>query len=582
MREHPALRAVLTGLLAGLLAYAFGYPYWTDYQLWGLIVAAECALTAGAGMILRTSSTSASSGDLITLAGFAWALNWSSAWDAGWFPVASDFAQASFFLLLSVGVLLYPTGRLQTRAERVWVAAAVVVLIGGELIYTLLTRPEWIGYDSDVVWPTFFADRPAFDVAQQVIAVGYIVLAAGYAVVLILRARRTTRGPQRVIIPALLGVAAMGVVAAIVELGAAMTDTQVAVVAGLVQGTASLVIPVALLGVGVYRQWLVAQVAHKLVRLARPASVAQVRAALRIVLDDPTLDLLLWAPGPQRWVDAEGRVRVPSLTGAPPQPSDDDRWLVPVMSAAGRPLAVVDAHPTQRLHEPLVRAAIVAGTPALETAQLQAVVQAQLEQTRVAQAATLVAEAKARRQMERDLHDGVQTGLSALAMQLAAAHALSGDDTLRACRDLLDGVLGDLRMFVRGINPAVLEADGLGGALRAVAERFPGLVDVEADDVRYRPQVEQALFFTLNEAVANAVRHAGASRILVRVDAEPDWLTGSVSDDGSGTAQWSPTGGLAGIRDRIELVGGTVELDSAPRSGTRVCVRVPMQMAAAE
>ncbi|MFI5952176.1 sensor histidine kinase [Cryptosporangium sp. NPDC051539] len=582
MRGHPALKAVLTGLLAGLLAYAFGHPYWTGHQFSGVLVALECAVTAGAGMVLRTSSASASSGDLITLAGFAWALNWSSGWDAGWFPLIADFAQASFFLLLSVGVLLYPTGQLQTRAERLWVPAAVVVLGGGELVFTLLSRPEWIGYRPDVVWPTFLADRAAFDVAKNVIAVAYVVLAAGFAGVLILRARRTTRGPQRVIIPALVGVAAMGVVAALVELDAAVNDTQTAVLAGILQGTATLIIPFALLGVGVYRQWLVAQVAHRLVRLTRPASVAQVRAALRTVLEDPTLDLLLWAPGPQRWVDAEGRVRVPSLTGAPPRPSGDDRWLVPVTSASGRPLAVVDAHPTQRLHEPLVRAAIIAGTPALETAQLQAVVQAQLEQTRVAQAATLVAEARARRQMERDLHDGVQTGLSALAMQLAAAQAISGDDALQTCRDLLDTVLGDLRMFVRGINPAVLESDGLGGALRAVAERFPGLVDVEADDVRYRPQVEQALFFTLNEALANAVRHAGASRIVVRVGAESAWLTGSVSDDGSGTAQWSPTGGLAGIRDRIELVGGLVELDSTPRSGTRVCVRVPLEMAAAQ
>ncbi|MFG1922696.1 sensor histidine kinase [Cryptosporangium sp. NPDC048952] len=575
MRGHPALGAVLTGLLAGLLAFVFGYPYWTDHQFYALVVALECALTAGAGMVLRTSSTSAASGDLIALGGFAWALSWSSAWDVGLFPLVSDFAQATFFLVLGVGVLLYPTGALQNLAERLWVPAAVVILGGGELVYTVLSRPEWVGYSAEAVWPTFLSDRDAFETAEPIIGGAYVALAAGYVVALVLRARRTTRGPQRAVVPVLVCVAAIGVVAALVQQGAAMTDIERAIVAGLVQGTAVLLVPVALLGVGVYRQWTVALVAHRLVRLARPASVTQVRAALRVVLDDPTLDLLLWAPGPQRWVDASGRVLAPELGRTP------DRWMIPVQSASGRRLATIDAHPGQRLQEPLVRAAVVAGTPALETAQLQAVVQAQLEQTRVAQAATLIAETRARRQMERDLHDGVQTGLAALAMRLGAAQATSTDpattETLESCRKLLDTVLGDLRMFVRGINPTVLETDGLGGALRALAERFPGLVDVEADDTRYRPQVEQALFFTLNEALANAVRHAGASHIVVRVGAEQHCLTATVSDDGSGTATWSPTGGLEGIKNRVELVGGTVSLRSEPGSGTQVRVRVPLE-----
>jgi signal transduction histidine kinase len=580
LRSHPAFNAVVTGLLAGALAFGCGFPYWSKYPLIGMVAAAECALTAAAGVVLRTSTTGRLSGGLIALAGFTWALHWSHTWDVGPLPLIADWAAAAFYVLLSIGVLLYPTGALHNRAERLWALSAVAWIGGGILVQNLLARPDWVGHSADVVWPNVLADRRLFDRAEQIITAGYLVVAAGYAVVLLWRTRRTSRSPQQAIAPVLVAVAAVGIVAAFSPLGAPVNEVQTAMRAGMLRGTAALIIPIALIGAGVYRQWTVTIVADRLVQLARPASVARVRAALRKMLHDPTLDLLLWAPSQGRWVDADGRT-TSDQTGSE---TDDRRWLVPVASIDGKPLAVVDVDPALRLHESLVHAAIVAGTPALENAQLQAVVLAQLEQTRIAQAATLLAEAQARRQMERDLHDGVQAGLSALAMRLAAARATTADDetmdALSSCRELLDVVLGDLRLFVRGINPVVLDADGLGAALRALADRFPGLVEVESDDARYPAHLEQALFFTLNEALANAVRHAGASRIHVRVglesrDAQP-WLTGTVSDNGNGTARWSPAGGLEGLKERLEVLGGTVELRSAPATGTQVHIRVPL------
>lgn len=193
----------------------------------------------------------------------------------------------------------------------------------------------------------------------------------------------------------------------------------------------------------------------------------------------------------------------------------------------------------------------------------------------------LAAEARARRKLEHDLHDRVQVQITATLQRLAVAMHRNDDprvaSLLTECKRLLDGTSRDVRLFARGINPAVLEADGLRGALRALADGFSGLVEVRATRERYPAAVESALFFALAEAVANAVRHAEASRILVDVARDGRrTLVGRVSDDGSGTARLSPAGGLESMRERIAALGGQVELRSVPCTGTTVTVRLPL------
>jgi signal transduction histidine kinase len=179
---------------------------------------------------------------------------------------------------------------------------------------------------------------------------------------------------------------------------------------------------------------------------------------------------------------------------------------------------------------------------------------------------------------ENDLHDRVQVQITAALQRLALAAHWNSDprvgELLDESKQLLDVAARDVRLFARGINPAVLEADGLRGAVRALADRFPGLVTTRAVAERYPPALESGLFLALSEAVANAVRHAGASAIVVEVDRDGEFVVGRVTDDGIGTAQPSPYGGLENLRRRVAALGGDTELHSEPGRGTRVTIRL--------
>ncbi|MFG1927926.1 sensor histidine kinase [Cryptosporangium sp. NPDC048952] len=179
---------------------------------------------------------------------------------------------------------------------------------------------------------------------------------------------------------------------------------------------------------------------------------------------------------------------------------------------------------------------------------------------------------------EHDLHDRVQVQITATLQRLALAAHWNSDprvgELLDESRELLGLAARDVRLFARGINPAVLESDGLRGALRALADGFPGLVDARVVAERYPAPLESGLFLALSEAVANAVRHAGASTILVEVERDGEFVVGRVTDDGAGTAQPSPSGGLENLRRRIATLGGDTELLSEPGRGTQVTIRL--------
>src|SRR5215469_4234031 len=197
--------------------------------------------------------------------------------------------------------------------------------------------------------------------------------------------------------------------------------------------------------------------------------------------------------------------------------------------------------------------------------------------------ARVVDESAARlRRIERDLHDGAQVRLAALAMSLGEIKeslASSGDDrTLAlagAAHQNAKDTLAELRDLARGIHPPVLDR-GLGPALGILAgtSAIPVGLTVSLTE-RPSPAIEAMAYFCAAELLANAAKHSGASRITVSVRGQDAGLVLSVTDDGDGGARLVPGGGLAGLRERVQTVDGRLEADSPPGGPTIVTVELP-------
>jgi signal transduction histidine kinase len=189
-----------------------------------------------------------------------------------------------------------------------------------------------------------------------------------------------------------------------------------------------------------------------------------------------------------------------------------------------------------------------------------------------------------RRRLERNLHDGAQQRLVALAVQLRVLEKRLGDPEaaiamLRGAAYELEQALAELRELARGLHPAVLADRGLAPALETLASRSPLPVSVEGvPDVRLAEPLEAAIYFVVAESLTNAVKHAEATELRVSMRAEPDELRVEISDDGRGGADPSTSNGtgLRGLADRVEALGGRLAVESAPGTGTIVRAVLPL------
>ncbi|MBW3665616.1 MAG: sensor histidine kinase [Actinobacteria bacterium] len=190
-----------------------------------------------------------------------------------------------------------------------------------------------------------------------------------------------------------------------------------------------------------------------------------------------------------------------------------------------------------------------------------------------------------RRRMERDIHDGAQQHLVALAVKLRLARTVAERDPERArpmldeLREEVDEALETLRNLARGIYPAVLADRGLVAAIRSAAERSP--LDVRVVDRgidRYTQEIETAVYFCVLEALQNAAKYASASQVTVELSADTDTLTFEVRDDGVGfePATQQRGRGLQNLEDRLASLDGAVTIGSRPAAGTTVVGRVPL------
>jgi signal transduction histidine kinase len=192
---------------------------------------------------------------------------------------------------------------------------------------------------------------------------------------------------------------------------------------------------------------------------------------------------------------------------------------------------------------------------------------------------------EARRQIERDLHDGTQQRLVSLGLAVRAAeiNVPADRDDLRAELSRvavgLANAVEDLQELSRGIHPAILSNGGLGPALKTLARRsaIPVALDITMNG-RLPEAIEVAAYFVASEALANATKHAHASRVDLSLASDGDSVLLSIRDDGVGGADSGHGSGLVGLHDRVEALGGTIRIESPPGAGTLLDVTLPLQV----
>ena len=281
------------------------------------------------------------------------------------------------------------------------------------------------------------------------------------------------------------------------------------------------------------------------------------------------------------WIRVDGHLR-PAASwpdGDPPDGSPHDP--VPVVDA-GEEIGALSVRqpandPMNPSKERLLNDLAAQAGPVLRNVRL-------VEDLRESRRRIVTAQDERARRLERNIHDGAQQQLVGLAVQLRLARTLVSRDPAKV-EEMLDTLqtsaqdaLEDLRDLARGIYPPLLADKGLAAALEAQARKATVPTSVKADGIdRYSPEIEAAIYFCALEALNNQVKYAEASQASISLARTGDAISFEVTDDGRGfdVARASAGTGLQGMRDRLDAIGGTLDVRSAPGHGTTVAGRVP-------
>ena len=294
---------------------------------------------------------------------------------------------------------------------------------------------------------------------------------------------------------------------------------------------------------------------------------------LRSLLDDPTLVLLLRSTGAEGWVDEEARPVVEPTAGP-------DTVLV---DSGGLVVGAVVLGPIDAGRRELVGPVVAATVLAVEMARLRMDLRLQLAALEGSRDRIVAAAEDERRRIERDLHDGAQQRLVSVGLVLRhAQHQIasgSGDPaaTLDGAVEQVVAVIAELREMASGMSPSRLE-HGLEAALVDLAERArptPVAIDLATPVGRLPRPLETAAYFVACEALTNAIKHAGASQVVLGAARDDEVLRLTVHDDGGGGADLSLGTGLRGLADRVQEFGGAFRLDSPAGEGTTIAVEFP-------
>jgi signal transduction histidine kinase len=324
--------------------------------------------------------------------------------------------------------------------------------------------------------------------------------------------------------------------------------------------------------------WLdtIARIFHAIPDLATPA---QVQGSLREILEDPTLRVYWWDWERDRYVGIDGDEEAPETgRGEIATPIEYETRRIGLLIHTPR---LLESPEFTSSFVPMLRIA-------MERDRLHRDLVAKLEQLQASRLRLVRAGDSERRRLERNLHDGAQQRLTTTLLTLRTLEAeVVGDRGLTAlvARTLeeLQSAIDDLREIARGLHPPLLAREGLESALRAGATRatVPVEVDVRIPG-RLPPAVEAAAYYVAAEAVTNTVKHARASRVWLSAVKEPETLAVVVRDDGIGGAcvecGTQEATGLGGLKDRVEALGGTLEVVSPDGEGTCLTATFPLSL----
>jgi signal transduction histidine kinase len=294
--------------------------------------------------------------------------------------------------------------------------------------------------------------------------------------------------------------------------------------------------------------------------------------ALARALDDPSLQVLT-SPDGRHLLDGAGRDL--ATDELPP-----GRSLTRIQSGGQLIGGLVHAAELQRDADRLQSVAAAAGM-ALQVGQLNRRIATQLDEVAASRARILQASDTARRQVERDLHDGAQQRLVAHGLQLQRARRLASagerDELVPLLEDAtreVRGTINDIRAVSRGAQPALLAERGLATAVDALAERAPVPVHLDIAADALPAGTERTAYYVIAEGLTNMAKHASATRARVSVTRDNGCAHVTIFDDGGGGAEISPGSGLEGLNDRIAATGGEFNIMSGP-DGTTLEATIP-------
>jgi len=473
--------------------------------------------------------------------------------------------------LLSAALLLhlflaYPSGRLGSRIERVVVVTAYVAALGLQLVILMLG-----GFD-DRHLLTVVKRQAAAEAVQDLL----LLLLSGLALVgVVLRWRRwrwlpawQRRRSVQIVINcfslSLVMLAVLLIVGAFQLPGFEILRLATFAVVGLA--------PLAFLAGLLDARLAKAGVGELLVQL-RAEPTPDIQQLLAQALRDPTLSLIYWLPQYGSWADQDGNPT--SL------PRSDNGRRVTFVKQNGEQIAALIYDAGLGDEPELVEAVSAAAGIALENGRLEAELRARLQELQGSRSRVVEAQQNERRRLERNLHDGAQQRLVALALELGLLAEKANNDPatrerLKRARGEVAESLDELRDIARGLHPAVVSGHGLAIALESLAAATPLEVHLKTDGLPRLPeQLEVAAYYVVSESLTNAAKHAQADTVTVEVGVTTDTLIVEIVDDGIGGADSERGTGLRGLADRIEALNGHLRVWSSVGKGTRVRAEIP-------
>lgn len=297
-----------------------------------------------------------------------------------------------------------------------------------------------------------------------------------------------------------------------------------------------------------------------------PDPAMSMELVLRRALADPTLSVAYRIDERDQWVTGEG------------QPVESIPSTAIEVRRSGRLVAAVCG--TAAADAPDLVASVAAeAAPELESTRLRAAVALQLVEVQNSRARLVTAQLDERKKIERNLHDGAQQRLVALALYLGMAASAEDEEEMRSAIETARGeakaAVQELRELANGLHPAILINGGLVAAVEGLTSRTPLPIQTEVTLERFPPEIEAAAWFITCEAVSNAVKHASASGLDVSAARTNESLVVIVKDDGIGGVRPEGTG-IRGIADRAEAAGGTLTVESSAGAGTEIRAVFPL------